>query len=477
VISDSHIEIHPKSESGAAWPAMLQPYAPAFYVDVGGHCNFACPYCSIDKSIPFREPEALERIVEIGGRSQLGTGIFIGGEPSIYPHLERVMEHGLRHGVHDYWIITNGSGLVHAARVARLAELGMKVWHLSWDHFDKRVLAAYHGSRPVLSNLMRAVENVCALPSPVVYLYQVVTAQTYPTLPQMVDFVADLRARLPAVGGLVAAMVKAVQEALKNPEVLYPLEDALPRLRDAEARARARSLPFWIFNLPPCVLPELEAITFSPFELDCTLDLATLKPSPSRAADTYCEKGPACLRCARFERCAGYFKTYAERFGTAPFQPPPSMRREAPLPPSALPVDSAGTREQGKLATQEPTPDEIARVTALLAAFAHAGARVAEVRWDATAPLPRWLVTLTSASDAAPLVVHLEPPAARASFLKSPSLALSYRGSELPAEHERLLRALFAYLHRPETAAVFAVSLEVTKDALALGRKPEEGER
>ena len=128
MISNTHIEVHPVVDGGRAWPPLFRPYLPAFYLDVGGRCNFACPYCSIDKSIPFRPPEELERIIEIAGRSQLGTGIFIGGEPSIYPDLERVMEHGLSRGVSLARGRTRGSapGSTRSGRASRGTSLGFR---------------------------------------------------------------------------------------------------------------------------------------------------------------------------------------------------------------------------------------------------------------------------------------------------------------------------------------------------------------
>jgi len=438
MISNTHIEVHPLVDAGRAWPPLFRPYFPAFYLDVGGRCNLACPYCSIDKSVPFRPPEELERIVDIAASNDLGTGIFIGGEPSIYPHLERVMEHGLRRGISRWWIITNGSGLVSRPRVQTLRDLGMKMWHLSWDHFDRRVLASYHGNRPVLANLMRAAENLQEIQAEVAYVYQVVTRQTFPTLPQMVDFVADLRERFPVVKAMVAAVVKAVQEALVHAEVLYPLGDALPSLRRGAAAAQARALPFWIFNLPPCVLPDLEPIVFSPYELDRTLDLETLQLARSKAADEHCTKARACLGCARFETCSGFLRSYEERFGSDVFRPPPHLRRAEPLPESLLP-------SRGR-ARPPDTDVHVRRMRGLLDGFSHGAWRVRGVSWDPAAPLPRWVLSVGASADDVPLVVHLEPGSAPSSFLRADAFSVSYRGSVLPSQHETVLRALFECL-------------------------------
>jgi hypothetical protein len=259
----------------------------------------------------------------------------------------------------------------------------------------------------------------------------------------MVDFVSDLRVRFPAIQGLVGAMVKAVQEALKNPEVLYPLEDALPSLREAAALAKVRSLPFWIFNLPQCVLPELADIVFSPYEFDRTLELDTLVLTPSKAAELHCVKGRACLDCARFESCSGYLRTYEERFGSSVFRPPPELRRAEALPESLL---QRAPRAEGA-ATRTPVPvDGLQRMSHLLTGFSHGGWRVHDVMWDATAPWARWVVSMGSSAADAPLVVHLEPGDVPSSFLKTEVFSLSYRGYELPAAHERVLRALFQFL-------------------------------
>jgi hypothetical protein len=269
----------------------------------------------------------------------------------------------------------------------------------------------------------------------------------------MVSFVADLRERFPAIRGFVAAMVKAVQEALKNEHVLYPVEDALPYLREGAAVARTRSLPFWIFNLPPCVLPDLQDIVFSPYELDRTLDLETLEITGSSAANSHCVKGRACLDCTRFESCSGYLRAYEQRFGSAPFHPPPSLRRSKSLPDSLLrPPDRklvvlADTAQAPRDAHPAP-PNAIERMTNLLDRFAHPGWRVSGLEWDASAPLPRWVLFVDGPAGSTPLVVHLETADVPTCFLTDSGFSLSYRGAELAAGQERMLRALFAFLQR-----------------------------
>ena len=208
-------------------PAKVEaPFSSAFHIDVGERCDHDCSYCSIQKTAEFHSLEDVKRVVEFAGRHRLGTGIFIGGEPSIYPHLEAVMQHGHRFGVTDYGIMSNGSGLINARRVQRLRELGLRVWHLSWDHFDEAVIARIHGSENTLGNLYRAIENIDRAGGGFVYLYQVIVADTYRSLAEMVSFVATLRDRYPSVRMLIGAVVKPLSEAWQNKSVLFPLDDS-----------------------------------------------------------------------------------------------------------------------------------------------------------------------------------------------------------------------------------------------------------
>ena len=74
-------------------------------------CNFNCPYCrGLRKDCKGDMTLAqVEEIIDIWARDNLQNIRFSGGEPSVYPHLESVVEYARKKGVKRIAVSTNGS--------------------------------------------------------------------------------------------------------------------------------------------------------------------------------------------------------------------------------------------------------------------------------------------------------------------------------------------------------------------------------
>jgi hypothetical protein len=109
--------------------------------------------------------------------------------------------------------------------------------------------------------------------------------------------------------------------------------DAVPHLREAfrvyRSIAGAKGTPN-IVNLPPCLAPELE-----PWIADWSREMpADLLAHPTREAIDLTDmkggqrvKAASCAECRWNERCLGFEKEYARRFGDAEFVPVAPARR------------------------------------------------------------------------------------------------------------------------------------------------------
>ena len=111
-----------------------------FYIDFGRPCNSACLYCAVPPHedaqgfTPLgRVPEMIEAGVAVG----CDRAILIGGEPTIYPHLDDVLamlrEAGL---ARDHIIMTNGLRLAKEGVAQGLFEAGVDTFHISIDTAD-----------------------------------------------------------------------------------------------------------------------------------------------------------------------------------------------------------------------------------------------------------------------------------------------------------------------------------------------------
>lgn len=319
--------------AGPGLASLEELVAPSFFVDVGPSCNFRCLYCSVERNGSFHPADELCKTVELGGRHGLGCGFFTGGEPSLYPHLERVMEHGNAHGVPHWGITTNGWGLADRARVLELHRLGMRLWQLSWDDFRPEVLDLLRGHRGVQPRLVEALEAIDALPEGHVSLYMVVARQNLEILPDMVGFTAGLRERHSLVKSLHISMLKPVSYALQNPQVLFPMEQATPYIRRTIEQSRKLNLPIWFNHLPGCLIPDEPDYHYASFERQGRYETDTARELPPTFQENRLVKPAACLGCTRYEVCTGAWKAYIERFGDEAFRPTGPLVRAAPLEP------------------------------------------------------------------------------------------------------------------------------------------------
>lgn len=435
-------------------------YVGGFYIDLGKRCNHNCPYCSIDKTAAFHPlPEMLELVAK-AGQAGLRKGIFIGGEPSIYPHLEEIMEHGHRHGVTEYAMMTNASGLINAAKVKRLGELGLRLWQLSWDSYDEAVINRIHGSGDTLQRLYQALENIARDPENMVCVYQVVIRENFHSIPEMVRFTARLRERYPnTVRLLISAIVRPVTEAWRNREVLFALDEALPAMREAVAAARETGLPFFYNHLPPCILPEATEFTHSSFNMERRMDLDTGQVQPYLAQTDYLKKGEACLSCRAFESCTGYYLHYSEMFGEHLYRPSGHLLREDPLPEHLLePYRQVRSHEPltkevvtaqvaAKLDLEERRRERAAeRLSQWCAEQLGAGWQVSDCRYEPSQTRPRMALSLGKADGGAALRVHIEAQQGQAAYLRGARHTLSYQGKELGEEHKAALQLLHTAL-------------------------------
>ena len=412
-----------------AWPPSLasvkREIAPGFFVDVGLACNFRCLFCSVEVQPHFEPLADLLALVETAGRHGLGQGFFTGGEPLLLPSLEEVMAHGRRHGVPQYGISTNGWGLNDKVRMAELSRLGMRVWKLSWDDHRPEVLDRLRGHRGITARLHEGLEVLHGLPDAVVGIYQVLVAENRDHLPDMVRSVVELRREFPRLGFLMVALVKPVGQALVNTEVLFDPTTAGPVLAEALAIAREHHLPLGFNNVPACLLPSSIEDACSTWEHLGIYDSGTRRTRPMRFPGANLVKNSRCLGCAAFEGCNGYFGDTTDRYGDEGFCPTGALRRDLPLPASAL-EDFGRIEEELKQLAQ---PDG-GRTTP-----GPAGPGRAVLVFEVEGPDGVVLKICVASGETTPQA-----------YARTAAHALWYEGRELSRDGETLLRALTAFV-------------------------------
>lgn len=438
--------------------AAVAELLPAFFIDVGRKCNFACPFCSVSRSPSFYPVEDIEQLVSEAGRWDLGTGLFTGGEPSIFPELARVMGYGAEHGVTRYAISTNASGLKDAARVRRWQQLGLVHWKLSWDDYRPEVLDRLRGHSGVLELMLEVLDVLSGLEHSRISINQVVVRDNYEHVPRMVEYVARLRERFPRIRWLLVSLVKPVEQALIHREHLFPYERAVPFLYRAIEMAEQAGLPLVLNNVPACLIPERTEYACSTFEHLGLLDTISGERWPMRFPGFGLTKHSACLRCKKFEHCNGYWEEYARAYGSDIYAPSDGLVREEPLGADRLErerdlIEALRRRQlETREATARPTtsaetrpavPAQLAELDEVLGQEYPNGWTLDRSELCGETPPFIYRAVFVRHATTKTLDVSVAPrTAGHPSFRTTERLSIWYAGTKLTTESEQLLLGL-----------------------------------
>lgn len=298
-------------------PALAQVadwVSPGFYVDVGRPCNSACLYCAVPPhgdthgSTPLEEVRAQARA---GVEAGCDRAIFVGGEPTIYPHLEQALallrEQGLppRHA-----LMTNGLRLAEPALLERLRAAGVATIHLSIDTVDEATYDRLSRAPGTFSKQRAALDAVLRAPGLRRYVYAAVTRLNAGGLDALMRDVAARAADLGAPPPpLLLAFVKPVGDAARHAELLRLSPDERAALaRRAVALGATLGLTVGLRNLQACLAPELVRHLVDYYVDDFSIEVATRKRLPYAHNAELVRHADGCAGCAHARLCPGIYR-------------------------------------------------------------------------------------------------------------------------------------------------------------------------
>ncbi|RME23996.1 MAG: radical SAM protein, partial [Deltaproteobacteria bacterium] len=136
-------------------------------INIGKACNNRCRFCSNENPTPaerrWARPEQVREEIELNWKKGARSIGFLGGEPCLYPNLERVIAHARQIGYERISICTNGQLLADRKLLDRLVGAGLTRVAVSIHSHSAR-LEDYITRRPgsfrakidALKNLVRA---------------------------------------------------------------------------------------------------------------------------------------------------------------------------------------------------------------------------------------------------------------------------------------------------------------------------------
>ncbi|MGD9641802.1 MAG: radical SAM protein [Elusimicrobiales bacterium] len=250
---------------------------------------------------------------------------FIGGEPTIYQDLPKLVSLAQKIGYSAIQVISNGIRLGDPAYAAELAGCGLNTATISLHGDNAAMHDAITGTPGSFEKAVRACGNLL---SHGVYLNinTAVTLINYRNLPAFVRFALD-SFRTDSVHLIATHFMGA---AGLNPEkMIVPYSKQLPYLREAVDVFRRRGIrPAFRFlsNYVPCLMPE-HVNLMKDWELPEKDDDLFLPETThvgrmyTMVTDKMRAKADGCACCVYNKVCAGFEKNYAAHFGLGEFKP------------------------------------------------------------------------------------------------------------------------------------------------------------
>jgi pyruvate-formate lyase-activating enzyme len=341
---------------------------------LGLHCDVRCKFC-YDELVPLREKawipaeEAFTALEKFRGFYHNEFVDFMGGEPTLHPHVLKIVRHAADLGLRPT-IITHGMRLADLERARAYAEAGIHDFLVSIHGIGQTVAAIHQRDRNNFARQIQALDNLRSLGIP--FRFNVTMIR---------DNLAELEAIADLAGEKGARVVNFLTfnpyfEWAQQGEIEFQARhsEIAPHLAKAIDRCTALGIEANVRYMPPCQLPGREAhvytgfqLPYDPHEWDYNSWYDAGHEGPP-AAQWYLDASrrqqqrhgyvhvPACEGCALREVCDGFHPQYVARWGgeeARPYPGPPIqdpthfIQRQSKLryPPAAS-DDSAPSLEQ-----------------------------------------------------------------------------------------------------------------------------------
>jgi len=140
------------------------PYLPPVRLDIciTTACNTNCAYCwHQEKSASKLTFEAIAEVMDVLCAQKPPKLNLTGGEPTVYPDFERVLEYARRSGIKDVLLCTNGYRFQDPGFAEKMIDLGVTALNISVDTLDPDKFEKLRGFK--FSVMQKCLENLSCL--------------------------------------------------------------------------------------------------------------------------------------------------------------------------------------------------------------------------------------------------------------------------------------------------------------------------
>lgn len=322
-------------------------------INLGKACNNRCVFCS-NGAVPAEERRFVDHSVIIDemergadeGHDSVG---FLGGEPTIYPSLRRVVRRAAELGFRRIALCTNGRRLADEAFLADIVEAGVNRITLSFHSQHAEIEDRLCGRRNAYDQKVKAIRNISAGMSRSLYdLSQGFAVNTcihglnHAQLVSLATFLKEL-----GVDDVRLNLIRPEHRAVGDRRLVPRLSEVVASLcRLFVWNESSGGLRLTVSDIPVCLLPRplLEAPGLVSRYMGENWDLDTsvvvyrergrLRDDfnwRERRADRLKLKPDECATCLLRSSCEGVWIRYLEIYGSGELRPlhtlPETMRR------------------------------------------------------------------------------------------------------------------------------------------------------
>jgi MoaA/NifB/PqqE/SkfB family radical SAM enzyme len=275
-------------------------------IRVNFHCNQACGFCFVDRTLPSVSAERIEAEIRRAATDGVSLLSLSGGEPTLHPRLSDFVRMATSKGLRAQ-LQTNAIRCADPRYAAELVEAGLERAFISLHGATARVSDAITAAPGTFERTLLGIDNLLAAGVTVITNF-VITGENVHELPAYARLVASRWAGAELSVNL--SLAHASTDLVPRDEATIPrMSDVRIAVDEALSVLREASIPWRGFDgqcgIPLCLV--------GPDWLDVDA-LATLA-SPAPPAGFL--KVEACARCELTDRCVGLRETYAALYGTA----------------------------------------------------------------------------------------------------------------------------------------------------------------
>ncbi len=285
-------------------------------IRLGYSCNSDCLFCvaATSRNLPDRTTKEVKHELRTGIQHNAKRVLFLGGELTIRPDIIEIVQYARDVGFKEIMLPSNGRMFSNKNFTDEIINAGLtELWISIHSHIEE--IADYLSQRQgSFKETVQGIKNVLDYD---VYLgtNTLITKQNYQSLPEIVDFLADL-----GVSREQLRSMRPVGNAYKNFYLVCPrLKEISPFVCRALELGIKRGLKMDVEAYPRCFVRGYEHCIFEmpPMEIR---DIGYIREGRymayNREGDSIRKrdrrKGPYCHECKYDSICLGIWKQYVE---------------------------------------------------------------------------------------------------------------------------------------------------------------------